>query len=148
MKNLIKFIKLQLLLEKRAHLSCGDLIGYLLLTHTPNLLGVSWSLPCFRVLYITTRDHKETEWERDWVKMSSSSSARLNHIHLRRISLNADNPTNQQNIPGRHLRRIREPIYLRKYSDRTFTHTRLRGIKSSQSDYNEESGSISGSWVD
>ncbi|KAM3185675.1 hypothetical protein ACTXT7_005897 [Hymenolepis weldensis] len=77
--------------------------------------------------------------------MSSSSSARLNHIHLRRISLNADNPTNQQNIPGRHLRRIKEPIYFRKYSDRTFTHTRHRGIKLSLSDYNEEFGSISGS---
>nr|CUU99477.1 hypothetical transcript [Hymenolepis microstoma] len=75
--------------------------------------------------------------------MSSPSSARHNQTHYRKISINTDNPANQQNIPGRHLRRIREPVYVRKYSDRTFTHTRLRGIKSSPPDYGEESRSVS-----
>ncbi|VDO03206.1 unnamed protein product [Rodentolepis nana] len=77
--------------------------------------------------------------------MSSSSSSRFNQMSCRKISLNTDNLASQQSFPGRHLRRIREPVYVRKYSDRIFTHTRLSGIKSSLPEYGEESQSVTGS---
>ncbi|EUB59458.1 hypothetical protein EGR_05709 [Echinococcus granulosus] len=76
---------------------------------------------------------------------SSASSTRYNQIRLRRVSLNAENLVTQPKVIGRHLRRLREPVYSRKYSDRIFTHTHLSGIKSSPPDYHEVSGKTSGS---
>ncbi|VDD81568.1 unnamed protein product [Mesocestoides corti] len=76
---------------------------------------------------------------------SSSSSANFNQIRLRRISLNTDSFPSQPQKIGRHLRRLREPTYRRKFSDWSSPHSKFAGIKASSPGRNGSSHSITDS---